>query len=58
MRLAKPNDNKVVVTIKTASRDEKSGKITYETVESLDVYEAKPEQVLKVVQDALTNASK
>lgn len=58
MRLAKPDDNKIIVSIKQASRDPKTEKITYKTVESFDVYEAKPEEVRKVVVDALNSASK
>lgn len=58
VRLAKPDDNKIIVTIKQASRDPKTEKITYKTVESFDVYEAKPDEVKKVVVDALQSASK
>lgn len=58
VRLAKPDDNKIIVSIKQASRDPKTEKITYKTVESFDVYEAKPEEVRKVVVDALNSASK
>lgn len=58
VRLAKPDDNKVIVSIKSASRDPKTEKIKYETLESFDVYEAKPEEVRKVVVDALNSASK
>lgn len=58
VRLGKTDDNKVIVTIKVASRDPKTDKITYKTVESFDVYEAKPEEVRRVVVDSLSAASK
>lgn len=58
VRLAKPDDNKIIVTIKQASRDPKTEAIKYTTIESFDVYEAKPDEVKKVVIDALSAASK
>lgn len=38
-------DNKVTVIIKTASRDEKTGRISYETFESFNVVDETPQQV-------------
>lgn len=61
-------ENRVVVTVKHAHRDLREKvdgkpnpsfeKIVYETIESIDVYDAKPEEVLSVVEKALTSASK
>lgn len=58
VRLGRQDDNKIIVTIKQANRDPKTDKITYKTLESFDVYEAKPEEVRKVVVDSLSAASK
>lgn len=58
VRLAKPDDNKIIVTVKQASRDPKTESIKYTTIESFDVYEAKPDEVKKVIVDALSAASK
>lgn len=57
VRLAKQDDNKIVVIVKTAVRDAKSKKIKYETVESLDVFEAKGDDVVEVVKTALMKAA-
>jgi len=56
MKTGKPEDNKIIVTVKTASRDAKTGKVKYATFESFDVYDAKPEQVYKVAYDAISKA--
>jgi len=57
MRLAKPDDNKHIVVVKRARRDEKTGKIVYETVESLDVFESNDKEILAAVTDGLNRAS-
>jgi hypothetical protein len=58
MRIGSKNDNRVIVTVKTATRDNKTGKITYETFDSLDVFEAGPEEVVKAVVNGLTSAAR
>jgi hypothetical protein len=71
MRLQKPDDNKIVVTIKVAKRDirptiKENGKdvenpsynkMTYETFESIDVHESNPKEVQAAVMDGLTRAA-
>jgi hypothetical protein len=58
MRLARPDAKKHVVTIKTATRDEKTGKMTYVTVESIDVFESNDNEVKNAVMAGLNNAAK
>jgi hypothetical protein len=58
VRLGRQDENKIIVTIKQASRDPKTENVKYTTLESFDVYEAKPDEVRKVVVDALSAASK
>jgi len=58
MRLAKPDDNKHIVSIKRASRDTKTGKIVYETVESIDVFESNDDEVKNAVLSGLKSATK
>lgn len=57
MRLAKPDANKHIVIVKRASRDEKTGKMIYETVESFDVFESNDKEIQTAVIDGLTRAS-
>lgn len=71
MRIGQQSDDKIVVIIKTAARDmrekvEKDGKlvtnkqfekIVYETVESIDVYDAKPAEVKEAVLRGLSAAA-
>jgi hypothetical protein len=57
MRLAKPDDNKHIVIVKKASRDEKTGKIKYVTVESFDVFESNDKEVTTAVVAGLQRAS-
>jgi hypothetical protein len=72
MRLESAEEAKTIVTIKQAKRDNRQhldkdgkkvankmfGKIIYETVESIDVYDAKPEEVLNAVNNGLRAAAK
>jgi hypothetical protein len=58
MRLTSADESKIVVLVKTAKRDAKTGKMVYGTEESFNVFDAKPEEVIGVVKAALTNASK
>jgi hypothetical protein len=67
MIIGKKDEQKIVVTIKTAQRDNREkvdgeknkqfGKIVYETVESIDVYDAKPEDVVTAVNMGLESAA-
>ena len=67
VRLAK-EEKKVQVRIITAERDNREkvdnkpnknfGKMVYETFESFDVYEATPDEVLKVIETAIASKSK
>jgi hypothetical protein len=58
VRLAKPDDNKIAVTIRTVTRDTKTGKFKYETVETYDVFEATPAEVKEAVIRGLNAAVK
>jgi len=68
MKLGSPTQNKTLVRIvsaRTGQPGEKNGKgksvagkQVYETVETFDVFDCKPEEVVAVVQKALTAASK
>ena len=57
MRLAKQDDDKIAVTIKTVKRDAKTGKFKYETVETYDVFEANPAEVKEAVLRGLNAAA-
>ncbi len=67
MKLGKPTDERVIVTIKTASRDDREkvegkpnpsfGKVVYETHKSIDVFDATAQQIEKIVFDALSAKS-
>lgn len=52
VRLESEVSNKIVVIVKTAKRN-KDNRIEYETVESFNVLEATPEEVVDVVSIAL-----
>jgi hypothetical protein len=54
MKIGKPSDDRIIVTIKKITRDNKTEKIKYETFESLDVFETTPEAVYKVIHSALS----
>lgn len=47
-----------VVTIRKTSRDPKTDKVVYETVESIDVYEATDSEVKEAVLRGLNTAAK
>lgn len=72
MRLQSAEESRVIVTVKQAKRDDRKqvkdehgklienkmyGKIIYETVESIDVYEATGEQVFQAVEAGLKAAT-
>lgn len=57
VRIGKPEDDRVIVTLKKATRDPKTEKIKYETLESFDVYDATPAEVKSVVVNALQKAA-
>lgn len=50
VRLLPATDDKVQIRIVRAGRDLKTQKMTYETVETLDVIEAKPEEVVQALR--------
>jgi hypothetical protein len=54
VRLLKETDDKIQIRIVSASRDAKTQKMTYETVETLDVVEAKPEEVVAAIRKMLS----
>ena len=54
VRLLQQTDDKVQIRIVKAGRDAKTQKMTYETVETLDVIEAKPEEVVLAIRKMLT----
>lgn len=56
VRLVQDNDSKVQIRIVNCFRDAKTGKMKYETVESVDVVEAKPEEVTAVIRKAISGA--
>ena len=60
MKLGKPTDDRVIVSIKQAFRvteGKNKGKVAYETVKSIDVFEATPQQIEKIIFDALSAKS-
>lgn len=73
MRIGSADDNKVIVSIKRATRDNREevkdektnkmvknkmfGKIVYESHESIDVYDATPEEVTTAVTNGLKAAT-
>ncbi|MGH8715523.1 MAG: hypothetical protein ACREUI_02130 [Burkholderiales bacterium] len=61
MKLGKPQDNRVIVTIKASSRateGKQKGKIVYETWKSFDLFETTSEEVEKVIVSALQAKAK
>ena len=58
MKLGKPDDDKILISIKTAARDQKTGKMVYETVETITIYESDADEVSEVVTAALQTAEK
>jgi len=53
VRLVTENDNKVQVRVVSASRDPKTQKMVYETFDSFDVVEGKPDEVFAVCKEAI-----
>jgi hypothetical protein len=53
MRVGKPSDDRIVINIKKASRNLSSGKLEYETMATLDVFDATTQQIEKILLDAL-----
>lgn len=58
MKLGKPDDDKIIVSIKTAQRDAKTHKMVYETVQTLTVYEADQDEVIEAITVGLEAAAK
>lgn len=68
MRLATPDDARIVVKIIKAAKDDRKmidgkanknlGKMAYETLTSIDVFDATPEAVEKAVRGGLETAAK
>ncbi len=52
VRILTENDNKIIVRILTASRD-KEGKMAYKTFDSIEIGDAKPEEVYNACEKAL-----
>lgn len=57
VKLTNPNEDRVVITIKSATRDKVTGKFSYKTEKSIDVFEAKPEEVVALVAKGLESAT-
>lgn len=57
VRIGKPEDDRIIITLKKSTRDPKTEKITYKTLESFDVFDATPQEVKAVVVSALQKAS-
>ena len=57
VRISQDADAFVTVKVVESKRDVKTDKMAYSTVESLKVFDATPEQVARVVIDALKQAS-
>jgi hypothetical protein len=53
VRVITENDSKVTVRIVSANRDAKTNKMVYETFDSIDLSDAKPEEVFAVCKEAL-----
>lgn len=58
MKIGKPTDDKLVITVKQASRDAKTEKMKYTTIKSMDVYDAKPEEVIAAITSGIESASR
>jgi hypothetical protein len=69
MRLGKQDEQRIIVTVKSARRARpgeknekgkllKANSMIYETFDSLDVYEAGAEEVMKAVTNGLANAAR
>lgn len=54
--LERKQDPNVQVIVKKVSRD-KDQKLTYETIDTLNLYDAKGEEVVKICTDALSKAA-
>ena len=60
VRLQSQEEQRIIVVVKQAKRateGKMKGKVVYETVESLDVYDAKPEEVVLVISNGLRAAA-
>ena len=57
MKLSNPNEDRVVIVVKMATRDKATGKFTYKTEKSIDVFEASPVDVVGVIEKALFAAT-
>lgn len=57
MKIGKPSDEKVILTIKKSARDAKTGKIVYETHKSIDIHETTADEVESVINNALRAAT-
>ena len=57
MRLVPDVADKVTIRVVTSSRDAKTGRVSYVTFDSLDVIEAKPEEIFATVKEAIIRAA-
>jgi 5-deoxy-D-glucuronate isomerase len=57
VKLSNPNEDRIVVIVKSATRDKATGKFTYKTEKSVDVFQAKPEEVIAVIEKGLAQAT-
>lgn len=60
VKIGTRDENKIIVIVKKAFRGtegKQKGKIVYETIDSIDVFEASPDEVLKVISGSLHAAS-
>src|SRR5208282_430735 len=57
MRLVPDSSDKITIRVVTSSRDQKTNRVTYETFDSIDVVDAKPEDVFATVKEAIIRAA-
>ncbi len=57
VKLSNPNENRVVITVKSATRDAATGKFVYKTEKSIDVFEAKAAEVVALIVKGLEMAT-
>jgi hypothetical protein len=57
VRLVPDVADKVTIRVVTSSRDAKTGRVSYVTFDSLDVIEAKPEEIFAVCKEAILRAA-
>ena len=57
VRLVPDSSDKITIRVVTSSRDQKTNRVTYETFDSIDVVDARPEEVFATVKEAIIRAA-